>query len=108
MTKGKPVNPRLPGRYGKMTAAEWDAEVAEFDRESLEDHGSRAPTKAESAQLRRARLRGRPVIGKGAKRITTTIEKALLIRADHYARQHGLTRAKLISDGIKAILRKTG
>jgi hypothetical protein len=91
-----------------MTAAEWDAEVAEFDRESLEDHHSRKPTKAEIGQLRRARVRGRPVVGKGAQRVTTTIEKDLLTQADRYVRRHGITRAQLISDGIKAILRKAG
>ena len=47
---------------------------------------------------------GRPKIGKGAKTISLTVEKDLLDQADAYAKQHGITRAKLVAQGLQAII----
>jgi hypothetical protein len=47
---------------------------------------------------------GRPKIGKGAKTISLTVEKDLLDQADAYAKQHGITRAKLVAQGLAAII----
>jgi hypothetical protein len=47
---------------------------------------------------------GRPRIGKGAQTISLTVERNLLKQADSYAKQHGLTRSKLIAQGLLAIL----
>ena len=46
----------------------------------------------------------RPKIGKGAKTISLTVERDLLKRADAYAKQHGISRARLIARGIQVIL----
>ena len=35
--KKVPMNPLLPGRYGRMTAEEWDREVEKFDQENIAD-----------------------------------------------------------------------
>ncbi len=35
MKRKKPVEPLLPGRYGRMDAAELDKETAKFDREFI-------------------------------------------------------------------------
>lgn len=108
MRKKKVVCSELPGRYGRMSARELDREVARFDREFIIDE-SKPLTAKQRAQERRARAqRGRPVIGKGAKRVLVTIERDLLRRSDAYAKAHGLTRAKLIARGLESVLRDAG
>ena len=105
----QPVNPRLPGRFGKMSAAELEAEVAEFDQESLDDHGFQDPTAAELASLRRAKRKkpGRPRVGKGAKRVLLTIEIGLLKAVDSYAKKSGLSRSALIATQMRKVLGKS-
>lgn len=101
----KPVNPNLPGRYGKMTAEELDAEVAQFDEPFVGTPGQPL-TPAQKAQHRRARLKaGRPRVGKGAKRVLVTIERSLLGRTDKFARKHGLSRAQLIARGLETYMK---
>jgi hypothetical protein len=47
---------------------------------------------------------GRPKIGKGSKTISLTVEKDLLARADAYAKRNGISRAKLVAQGLRAII----
>jgi hypothetical protein len=47
---------------------------------------------------------GRPKVGKGVRVISLSVERGLLERADHYAQQHGLTRAQLFARGLAAVL----
>src|SRR5687767_8326440 len=47
---------------------------------------------------------GRPSIGNGSNTIALTVEKELLARADAYARKHGISRAKLVAQGLRAII----
>lgn len=110
MTKRKKtvVCAELPGRYGRMSAKQLDQEVAKFDREFVIDE-SRPLTRRQREQERRARRKpGRPVVGKGAQRVLVTIERGLLRRSDAYAKQHGLTRAKLVARGLETVLRDAG
>jgi hypothetical protein len=66
---------------------------------------SRPLNARERAQWRRFKAKmGRPKVGKGAKTISLTVEKDLLAKADGYAKEHGISRAKLIAQGLKAIL----
>ena len=95
--KNKPVNPLLPPPYNKMTARELDAEVERFDRESPE---GKPLTESQQMRHRRARRRvGRPIIGKGAERITITMERGLLRAADTFARKQNMSRSELIANG---------
>jgi hypothetical protein len=111
MTKKKriPMNPQLPGRYGKMTAEEWDREVEKFDQEFIADRAEplddELKARLRQAQLR-AKRRGRPPVGKGAKRVLVTIERDLLSESDAYAKSHGLTRAAVIAKGLRKLLKK--
>lgn len=105
--KKKVVDPLLPERYGKMDAAELDAEVAMFDREFVIDQ-TRPMTAAERARELRARRRGRPPVGQGAQRVLVTIERDLLRESDERAKKLGLSRSALIARGLRAVLRKTG
>lgn len=100
----KVVDSRLPGRYGKMTAEELDAEVARFDREIPESE-MKPLSAADRAVLRRAKKKGgRPRVGEGANRVLITVERGLLRRADSYARRKGMSRSELIARGLKSIL----
>jgi hypothetical protein len=101
--KSKPVNPVLPPPYNKMTAQELDAEVARFDHESPR---GKPLTPAQKAQHKRAKRRvGRPIVGKGAERVTITMERSLLRAADRLARQTNMSRSELIARGIREVMR---
>ncbi len=100
-----PLNPRLPGRYGRMPAKELDREVEIFDREFVAD-SARQLTPSQKLRERRARKRGRPQVGKGARRVLVTIERGLLRATDAYARRHGLTRAALVARGLRSVINK--
>lgn len=50
---------------------------------------------------------GRPVVGEGAKMIAVSIEAGLLRRADEYAKSHGLKRAQMIADALRALIGET-
>jgi hypothetical protein len=89
--------------YNKMTAAELDAAVERFDRESPE---GKPLTAAQKTQHRRAKRRvGRPVVGKGAERVTITMERSLLRAADRFARETNISRSELIAKGIRVVMR---
>ena len=102
--KRTPLNNRLPSPYGKMTAQELDAQVAKFDREMIGVPG-KPLTANQKAQHRRARKMGRPVTGKGARRIAITMERTLLGKLDSFARKNNTTRSAMIASGVKALLK---
>jgi hypothetical protein len=102
-----PLNPMLPGRLGKLTAEEMDAEVARFDRE-IDMSKLKPLTPAMRREWNAWKRRGRPKVGAGAERISVTMERQLLSRADAYARAKGMTRSQLIQQGVKVILSKAG
>ena len=102
--KPKALNNRLPSTYGRMTARELDADVAKFDREMLGMPG-KPLTSAQRSQHRRARTMGRPITGKGAKRVTITMERELLGKVDSFARKNRISRSATIASGVKALLK---
>jgi hypothetical protein len=66
---------------------------------------SRPLNARERQQWRRFKARmGRPKVGKGAKTISLTVERDLLERADAYAKRHRISRAKLVAQGLLAII----
>ena len=90
--------------HAATTRQELDATTAEFDREFvIDDFGKPLPTAR--ATWRRARRKpGRPAIGQGVKVISVSLEKGLLKEADHLAKSEGVSRAKLIARGLRAVL----
>jgi hypothetical protein len=79
----------------------------ELEAESPQDRLARSrPLKArERRQWRRFKVKmGRPKVGKGAKTISLTVEMGLLKQADAYAKRHGISRAKLVAQGLQAVL----
>ena len=78
--------------------------VAEFAPGKPRPKG-RALTAAEQAVWERARRRrGRPPKGEGAEPVNVTIERGLLRRADAYAADRGLSRARLIAIALENLL----
>ena len=65
---------------------------------------SRPLNARERRQWRRFKAMGRPKVGKSAKTISLTVEKSLLKQADAYAKRHGISRAKLVAQGLHAII----
>jgi hypothetical protein len=103
-TMNKPVNGKLPAPYSRMTSTDLDAQVGKFDREFIESE-AKPLTPELKRKLRRARRKpGRPVVGKGARRVLVTIERDLLRRADAFRKKRKLSRAQLIAKGIEAVL----
>ncbi len=103
--KDKPLNPKLPGRYGQMSAREMDAIAGRLDH-TIPLHQTRAMTPAERHQWQRAKRRpGRPRRGEGVRVISLSVEQKLLERADRAARRAGMSRAALFEMGLHAILK---
>lgn len=103
-TKRKVLKAMLPEPYGSMSPEELAAETAKFDRELIADQ-SRPLSRRLKVGLRKAsRKRGRPRIGKGARKVLVTIERDLLKRSDAFARRKKITRAQLVALGLKAVL----
>lgn len=72
-----------------------------------DDFGPMEP--AERARWEGARRKpGRPRRGAGAKVISVSVERGLLVRSDALARNLGITRASLVERGHKAILAAEG
>ena len=103
--KKKPLNPLLPPPYNRMSAEELDRDVAKFDKEALDLPG-RPLSAAQKAQHRRAKRKmGRPIVGKGSRRLMITMERGLLSEADALARQKKLSRSQLIAQSVRALLK---
>jgi hypothetical protein len=78
-----------------------------LDAESPEDRLARSrPLNArERRQWRKFKNKtGRPKVGKGAKTISLAGEMGLLKQADAYAKRHGISRAKLVAQGLQAVI----
>ncbi len=89
--------------YWEMTTAELREATKEFDQEFIGDT-FRPATAAERARFERARKRGRPRNGLGAKTIAVTVEKGLLAKTDRLAKKLHVPRAVLIARGLQAVV----
>ena len=104
--KGKPLDPKLPGKYARMTAEELDAVVDALDR-PIAWSEMRPLSRAERRQWERAKRRpGRPRQGKGVQVISLSVEQSLLKKADRVAKRAGISRAALFAQGLKSILER--
>lgn len=90
----------------KLNTEELAQETAEFDEEFVADT-FREPDRAAAAKLKKAkRKRGRPKVGKGATVISVSLEKGLLTKANKLAKRLRISRAQLISRGLRNLLAK--
>ena len=93
----KPLAPWLPGKFGRMTRVELDAESSRYDAEFAGTRAKRvANTRPHSPK------RGRPAKPAGEKsaRVLITMTPRLLAAADAAAGKTGLTRAALIRRAV--------
>ena len=93
----KPMDARLPGRLGRMSRVELDAESDRYDAEFSGTRAKRVPnTKPHPPK------RGRPPkpVGEKAARVLITMAPTLLAAADAAAGRQGLTRAGLIRQAV--------
>lgn len=97
MKQKKPLAPWLPGRFGRMTREQLDAESDQYDAEFS---GTRAKRVASARP--HPRKRGRPPKSPGTKaaRVLITMAPHLLAAADAAADQRGLTRAGFIRQAV--------
>ena len=102
---------KAPGkrsRYEGMSTHELAEATAAYGREMAIDQFG-PPGKAARARWEKARRKpGRPLRGKGARVISVSVEQELLDRSDALARKMGITRARLIARGLKAVLAAEG
>lgn len=94
-------------RFIALPDSEKDKVFKEIEAETPEQRLARSrPLNAkERKQWRRFKAKmGRPRIGRGSKTISLTVEKDLLARADAYAKRHGISRARLVAQGIQAVI----
>jgi hypothetical protein len=89
--------------YWEMTTAELREATKEFDQEFVGDT-FRPVTAAEQERFERARKRGRPRKGHGAKTISVTVEKQLLAQTDRLAKKLHVPRAVLVARGLQAVI----
>ena len=86
----------------EMNAKELAHETAEFDQESIADTFEELNGESQG-QWNRVK-RGRPKIGQGVKIISVSLEKGLLVKGDMLAKKLDISRAALITLGLKAML----
>jgi hypothetical protein len=96
-------------KYWNMTTAELAEATREFDQEGVAGT-FRSMTPSEEAAWQSAVQKGaagRTANGKQVKAITLGIEADLLTRADALAKKRGITRAKLVAEGLEAVLARS-
>ncbi len=97
----KPRTTKEPRDYSKLSADELDRITSQFDKQMKPGEPL---TPAMRRKLAAAKRRGRPRVGRGARRVLITVERGLLEQADALARQRGEKRSELIARGLKLLL----
>jgi hypothetical protein len=92
-------------RYRGMSATELAEATKEYDVEGAEPKFLSAPPELRAAERRIRKGRGRPLIGKGAQRVSVTVERALLHEANKFAKSRNMTRSELIAIGLRMAIR---
>ncbi len=99
---------RSASGYERMSLPELRTATKHLDREMVAET-FRPLQPAERVRWERARRKpGRPRRGAGAKVISVSVERRLLVRSDALARNLGITRASLVERGLKAVLAAEG
>jgi len=89
-------------------ASDGPYDTADLDQEFVADT-FKPPSPTAKAKWQRAKRKpGRPKQGKGAKVISVSVEQGLLERSDRLAKKKGITRARLISRALRAVLAAEG
>ncbi len=90
----------------EMSAAELAQATRQFDRPFVFEK-ARPMSAVERAQERKMRRRrGRPKVGKGARKISISLERDLLRETDALARKKGVNRSELIAGFVMTGLKR--
>jgi hypothetical protein len=97
---------RKAKKFLELSDQEKTQAASEFDKEFIADT-FRPMTVTERARWQRIKRKlGRPREGEGVKVISLSVEKGLLKRSDALAKRLGISRAQLISRGLKRELQE--
>jgi len=91
-------------KYASMNAEELERATKEYEREFIIEESRPLSPEGEKLWRRAKNKPGRPRMGKGAKVISVSVEKGLLVRSDALARKLKVRRAQLIARGLRAVL----
>jgi hypothetical protein len=106
-TSKSTVPPHSTGAKFNSLTPEEKEEVWRFYDRPIPLSETRPLTPAERRQLKQDKMKvGRPRIGTGTKIVSLTVEKGLLAWADAYAKQHGLSRARLVAQALESLRTK--
>ena len=97
-----------PMRFSRMRPQELAEATAAYGREMVIDEFGPLSGDARARWDRARRKPGRPRRGKGAEVISVSVEKELLSRSDTLAKDLGISRARLVERGLKAVLAAEG
>jgi hypothetical protein len=90
--------------FAGKTIEELEAMTKDLDRDFIVDTFRPLTPAERKLWLKSKRKRGRPVVGKGAKVVSISIERDLLARSDKAARRLKVSRAKLVAAGLRRVL----
>jgi hypothetical protein len=91
-----------------MAAEELTEATKEFDEPFVAKTFKRLSPEMRERWERAKRKVGRPKQGRGVRVISVSVERGLLVRSDALAKKMGVSRAALISRGLKAVLAVQG
>jgi hypothetical protein len=100
--------------FNRLTDDEKRAFVAQYDRKSRLPESEPMTAREREAmvkqftkrgQKQRGKARGRPKVGRGAARVSVSIEGGMLKALDAYARQHGLSRSEVLVRGASQLMK---
>jgi hypothetical protein len=96
-------------KYWDMTTEELAEATREFDEENAADTFGPLTPKAAAAwrAARRKKQRGRARGDGRVKVVSVGIDAGLLERADALAKKRGISRAKLVAEGLKTVLARS-
>ena len=89
---------------GRMKASELDEATALYGREMVIDDFLPLNPQSRARWERARRKAGRPRRGRGAKVISVCVEQDLLEASDRLAKELGVSRARLIERGLRAVI----
>ncbi len=94
--------------YWEMNTEELAEATAEFDEEFVIDKFGLPSPEMQARWEQAKRKPGRPRNGRAMQVISVSLAKDLLARSDALAKKMGITRARLIARGLKAVLAAEG
>jgi hypothetical protein len=98
-------NQREFERITKLNAKQLEAETARFENELVAERAQPMDTEGKKLWRKFKRKVGRPKVGKGAVRISVSVERGLLDQADRAAKRLKISRAALIACGLEAAIK---